>query len=67
MLSWSIMILTTKKLPAWLGWLGIVLSIAAAVIFLAGVDVNSLQGFRLFVTSIVMWIALAGLKLWTTK
>lgn len=67
MLCWSITILTTKILPAWLGWLGIALSVTAAVIFLTGVAVNSLQGFRLFVTSIIVWIALAGLKLWTSK
>jgi hypothetical protein len=67
MVCWSIMILTTKKLPVWLGWMGIVLSIAAAIIFLTGLGVNTLQGFRLFVTSIIVWIALAGLKLWTSK
>jgi hypothetical protein len=67
MLCWSITILTTKKLAAWLGWLGIILALAAAIIFISGVAVNSLFGFRLFVASIIAWIALVGLKLWTSK
>ena len=63
-LCWSVTILRTKKLPAWIGWLGIVLAIAAVIIFIVGVQVNSLQGFRLFVTSIVIWILIVGVTLY---
>jgi hypothetical protein len=63
-LCWSIAILRTKKLPIWIGWLGIVLSFIAAGIFISGVAVNNLQGFRLFVGSIVVWILLVGIDLY---
>lgn len=63
MLGWSITGLAAKKLPAWLGWLGIVLAIATAVIFISGLALHTLQGFRLFVTSIVIWLMLVGWQL----
>lgn len=66
-LCWSVTILRTKKLPAWIGWLGIALAIAAVIIFAVGVQVNSLQGFRLFATSIVIWILLVGAALYKQR
>lgn len=62
MFSWCITILATKRLPLWLGWLGIVLSLAGVGILLFG-TVNSLMGFRLYVATIVLWILLAGVSL----
>jgi hypothetical protein len=62
-LAWSICILSTRKLPRWLGWLGIVLSITAMIIFLFVIATNSLQGFRLFVTTIIVWLMLVALQL----
>ena len=60
-LCWSIAIVKTKNLPVWMGWLGIVISVATAVIFLFGMvtPVNVL-GLRIFVASILIWILLAG-------
>ena len=66
-LSWSIAILITKRLPVWLGWLGILVSVFAAVIFFSGMAVNNLQGFRVFVTSMVVWILLVGIVLCRKK
>jgi len=66
-LSWSIVMIITKKFPVWLAWLGIALSITASIIFLWGVSVNNLQNFRLFVTTIIIWIALVGLATNKTK
>jgi hypothetical protein len=42
-LGWSTAIMITKKLPVWLGWLGILLSIGAINIFLWGVTGSNLQ------------------------
>lgn len=66
-LGWSIAILTTKKLPVWIGWLGILVSVFAAVTFLSGVAVNNLNGFRIFVTSLVVWILIVGIALCRKK
>ncbi len=63
MLCWSVSILSTKKMAAWIGWLGIVLSLGSAGIFIFGVAVNDLQGLRLFVISIVAWILIVGINL----
>jgi hypothetical protein len=63
MICWSATILTTKKLSSWIGWSGIILAIAAAVIFISGMAVNHLMGFRLFVSGIVIWILLVGVAL----
>ena len=62
-LCWSVLIITTRKLPVWLGWIGISVSITAMAIFLWGVTANDLQNFRLFVTSIIIWIALVAWRL----
>jgi hypothetical protein len=66
-LCWSISIINTRKLAVWIGWLGIVISLAVVAFFISGVAVNNLEGFRLFVTSIVVWILLAGVGLWRNK
>jgi len=63
MLFWSIAILRTKKMAAWLAYLGIGLAIVAAVLFISGIASANLQGFRLFISSIVLWIALVGVVL----
>jgi hypothetical protein len=66
-LGWSITILRTGRLPKWLGWSGIVVAIAAAVIFVSGVAVHSLQGFRIFVTAIVIWVLMSGIALYKQR
>lgn len=66
-LCWSIAILMTKKLPVWLGWFGIALSLLTAVVFLSGTAVNNVHGLRIFVTGIVFWILLTGTVLCQEK
>ena len=66
-LCWSITILLTRKLEAWLGWFGIALTIIIIAIFVFGAAVNSLQGLRLFVTGITAWILLSGIALYNQK
>lgn len=62
-LCWSITIIHTKKLPAWTGWFGIITSIGAVAIFVAGMGMPGIQAFRLFVSCIVLWILLVGIVL----
>jgi hypothetical protein len=62
-LSWSIAILRTKKLSAWLAYFGIVIAIAAVILFFSGIAMNSLHGFRIFVTTFILWIVCAGASL----
>jgi hypothetical protein len=66
-LCWSISILLTRKLAVWIGWVGIVISFAVAAFFISGVAVNNLEGFRIFVSSIVVWIFVAGVGLCVNK
>ncbi|HTE23961.1 hypothetical protein [Flavitalea sp.] len=62
-LSWSVSILQTAKLPRWTAWIGFAIVVAAIVIIVAGVAVNSLQGLRLFFAGIVIWIIMLGIVL----
>jgi len=60
---WSIAILTTKKLSRVTGWLGIIVSIATIIIFISGIALNSLHGFRIFVSVLALWILYVGVDL----
>jgi hypothetical protein len=66
-LCWSISIIITRKMAVWMGWVGVVISLAVAAFFIGGVAVNNLEGFRLFVTGIVVWILVAGVGMWRNK
>jgi hypothetical protein len=66
-LCWSIAILMTKKLAAWIGWLGIFISVVTVIIFISGVAVNNLQGLRIFGTCVITWILLTGIVLYRQK
>jgi hypothetical protein len=66
-LCWSTTILRTRLLPVWLGWAGIIIALGAVIVFSLGMQANSLQGFRLFVTAIVIWILLVGITLYRQK
>jgi hypothetical protein len=63
MLFWSIAIIKTKTFPVWIAWFGILLPVAAAVLFISGFAMTSLQGFRIFVSTIIVWILLVGILL----
>jgi hypothetical protein len=62
-LFWSISILTLKKLPPLIGYLGLLLSLSALVMLLSGFMFVNLHGFRLFVFAHVVWIILVGITL----
>jgi hypothetical protein len=62
---WSVEILRTRKLALWLGWLGVAVSVISAGIFACGMAVNTVQGLRLFIASIILWILLIGRTLYT--
>lgn len=60
---WSIVVLQTKKLAAWLGYFGIALTIVSVNMMLSGFVFTSLYGFRLFVFGLVGWIVWGGILL----
>jgi hypothetical protein len=62
---WSVAILLTRRLARWIGWLGIGVALAVAAVFISGVGVaNSVQGLRIFIGGIVVWILVVGVALW---
>lgn len=62
-LFWSIAILTLKKLPLWIGFFGLGLSVTAIGMLATGFVFVNLHGFRLFVFFNVVWISLIGIAL----
>ena len=64
---YSIIIITSKKLSKWIGYLGIIIMILAIV----GATINfvfaSLTGFRIVIFSIVAWTVYSGVALITSK
>jgi hypothetical protein len=60
---WSVAMLITKKLAAWIGWLGIFLSLSTAIIFISGVAVNNLHGLRVFGLCVVSWILIVAYRM----
>jgi hypothetical protein len=59
-LCWSIEMLVTRKLPVWIGWAGVTLTVFIVALFIFGVGVNSLHGLRLFGTGLVLWLLAVG-------
>jgi hypothetical protein len=57
---WSIAVFRTDDLPAWIGWLGIGVSLSAVIALFAGFVFVSLTGFRVFVAGFVLWTFLIG-------
>lgn len=59
-LLWSIAIIRTKSFPAWLGYVGLVLSVAALGAWSFGFDFVDLQGLRIFVLGWIVWSVIVG-------
>lgn len=62
-LLWSVASLQTKKLSKWMGYFGLLLSIAAMLVWSTGFNFVDLGGFRYFTFSMVSWILSAGFLL----
>jgi len=60
---WCISILSTRCLPKWLAWTGIVLSCVILFVFAFGITQQDLSGLRWFITGIVIWTVSAGYAL----
>ena len=61
---WSVAILLTRKLARWIGWLGIGVVLAVAAFFISGMGApNSVQGLRIFISGIIVWILVVGIAL----
>lgn len=62
-LLWSVVTIRTKKLPAVLGWSGVVIVAAVVVIVASGFTLVSLNGFRIFLGALVAWLLAAAISL----
>jgi hypothetical protein len=63
-LSWSILILQSKKMAAWIGWTGMLLAALMIVLFFGGIaNANRVMGLRIFLTGVLLWIVIVALIL----
>jgi hypothetical protein len=60
---WSIAILKTRRLPVWLGWSGVLLSLVTVASMTMGVFFTDLTGLRIFVSGFVIWTILLIISL----
>jgi len=60
---WSFIILKSKLLPVYLGWLGVLITLTALVSLLAGFVFVDLHGFRIFIFGWVIWIVGIGIMM----
>lgn len=60
MLLWSLAILKSGGLPAWVGWLALVFGVLELAGVFAGVMNTSVHGFGLFVLSFSIWTIIVG-------
>jgi len=61
MLLWGVVMLQTKRFPAWVAWLGIALAILGITLLVTGFAFNSLHGLRLFISGVTVWILAVGI------
>lgn len=60
---WSVAILRSKRLPAWLGILGILAGSLALITLASGFVLTHLMGFRFFMAGFILWLLLVGIQL----
>ncbi|MEP1034276.1 hypothetical protein [Ekhidna sp.] len=60
MLFWSVAIIKTRALATWVGYFGILVSIAGIILFISGFELLHLASFRIFVFANVAWIIVVG-------
>ncbi|WP_438422772.1 hypothetical protein [Aquimarina macrocephali] len=62
-LIYSVIVLIEDKLPKWIGFLGVFITLFAIIGGLTGFVFTSLTGFRIFTFSIAAWVLSSGLHL----
>jgi len=60
---YSLAVIKTKRMPAWIAYAGIVLTVVAIILLAAGFVFVDLHGFRYFVFGFVAWVLMAGIQL----
>jgi len=66
-LCWSVSILYSRRLSVWIAWAGILLAAVVLALYIFGVAANSLEGFRIFGSVLLVWILLAGWVLYKSE
>lgn len=64
---WSVAMIRTKSFPVWLGYFGLVLSVLALGMWIAGFVFINLHGFRIFIFGWFLWVVLTGYFLLQAK
>lgn len=64
---WSILILKTKTYPAWLAYLGLLLTFGFLIGLAAGFNYVNVLGFRVFIFGFVGWIIAIGFLMLRSK
>ena len=64
---YSLIAISTKKIPKWIGYFGLVILIFAIIGASTNFVFTSLLGFRIFVFSIAGWILFTGIALIQSK
>lgn len=59
-LLWSISILKTRAFPAYLSWLGLLVSLGMIFTWISGFILVDLHGFRIFIFGNLIWFVIAG-------
>lgn len=62
-LCWAAAIVTSRKLPVWTGYFGMILSASAVFSLITGFKFLDLQGFRLFMLGNLIWTVSIGISL----
>lgn len=65
--GWSASVVITGKLPKWLGYSGLVLSITVTLLFIFGMNLISLTGFSILIFCYAIWTIAAGTMLLRRK
>ena len=64
---WSLAIVKNGQFPKWIGYFGILLGAGGFTLILAGINLTSVGGFRIFIFGSVTWVIIIGYLLIKSK
>ena len=63
---WSLLLLRSEGKEKWMAYFGLILVLLSLIFLISGFNFLSVFGFRIFVFSFVVWIMVAGWKLYAS-
>ncbi|MBO9659579.1 MAG: hypothetical protein J7527_12220 [Chitinophagaceae bacterium] len=65
---WSVLILQTKRMQAWIGVAGVLLAVAMIAIFFGGIaSASKVMGLRIFLAAVLVWTVIAAIAVMKKK